>query len=236
MSIFSNGSVETDPSVTRSSILLDTDIETDVCALGITEKYTSAALVMEEKKTPTPMIHDKAGNVPACETQQKHQLFDFVHIRYQRSGIQDGVRLFRLAFEQTKPGGWIEVVETGAVSAPALHARQQQFTRTAAAGGPKSRTCTRMIVAPMLTPDNSAAWIKRQLLEAGFVDVEEKGQRLPSSTAGICYRIAGIGKYLKSWCLGFLGVRWNCDSSLIDEKDSSSIHTSPKVFVIARRP
>lgn len=39
------------------------------------------------------------SNKPACEMQPKDQLFDFVHIRYQRSSIEDGARLFRLAFE-----------------------------------------------------------------------------------------------------------------------------------------
>ena len=51
--------------------------------------------------------------------------------------------------------------------------------------------------------------IKRQLLDAGFVDVEEKGWR-STQTAGI---IAGVGRLIRSWCRGVLGTSWNCDLS-----------------------
>lgn len=248
VSLFSNGSVETESSVTRSSTLLDTDVETGVCALGITEKSTQAEIMAENDKAPSQLNQVnsavKAGNVPACETQkqpQTHQLFDFVHIRYQRSGIQDGARIFRLAFEQTKPGGWIEVVETSPVAAP--QARLHHLSKPSSLG--QSPPAPRKAVPYLPTPDETALLIKRQLLNAGFVDVEQKGWRSTSSTAGICHRIAGAARCFKSWCLGFLGVRWNCDSSsttssgemqiTVDEKGLSS-SSSSRIFVIARHP
>lgn len=249
LSLFSNGSIETESSVTRSSTLLDTDVETDVCALGITEKSTAAEIMTENDKAPSQLNQVdsavKAGNVPACEAQQQrpqtHQLFDFVHIRYQRSGIQDGARIFRLAFEQTKPGGWIEVVETGPAAAPqaCLH---HQSKASSLEQSPADRSTPRKAVSYLPTQDETALLIKRQLLNAGFVDVEEKGWRSTSSTAGICHRIAGAARCFKSWCLSFMGVCWNCDSSsttpsgemqiTIDEKGLSS----SRIFVIARRP
>ena len=132
---------------------------------------------------------------------------------------------------QTKPGGWIEVVETGAVS---RQTRQQRLPRAAPTDIPEIYSSSRVGLAP----DNAADWIKQQLLETGFVDVEQKGSRPPSSTAGICHRVAGIGRTLKSWCLGFLGLQWNCDSPLltvtghnpilIDEKGSNSMFASSK--------
>ena len=132
---------------------------------------------------------------------------------------------------QTKPGGWIEVVETGEVS---VQARQQRLPRGASTDTPEGYTPSKS----RLAPGNTAVWIQQQLLETGFVDVEEKGCRPPPSTAGICFRIAGIGRILKSWCLGFLGMRWNCDSLLfavtghipnsIDEKDPNSVFASFK--------
>ncbi|KAF8416090.1 hypothetical protein EV426DRAFT_450232 [Tirmania nivea] len=240
LSLFGNGSVETESSVTRSSALLDTDVETDVYALGITEKSTPAEIMTENDKAPSQLNQVdsavKAGNVPACETQkqpQTHQLFDFVHIRYQRSGIQDGAKIFRLAFEQTKPGGWIEVVETGPVAAS-----QARLHHLSKASSPEQTLTPRKAVSYIPTPDETALLIKRQLLNAGFVDVEEKGWRSSSSTAGICHRIAGAARCFKSWCLGFLGVRWNCDSSsatpsgetqiMVDEKGLSSLCSSSR--------
>jgi len=204
-------------------------------------KSTSAAIAIGRGKDSRKIIQSidaesKPSNELACEMQPKDQLFDFVHIRYQRSSIEDGARLLRLAFEQTKPGGWIEVVETGAVS---RQTRQQRLPRATPTDiHSSSRTG--------LAPDNAADWIKQQLLETGFVDVEEKGRRPPSSTAGICHRVAGIGRTFKSWCLGFLGLQWNCDSPLLtvtdhnpiltDEKGSNSMLASSRAFIIARRP
>lgn len=251
LSIFSNGSIETESSVTRSSTLLDTDVETDVCALGITEKPTPAEIMTENDKALSQLNQVdsavKAGNVPACEAQQQpqpHQLFDFVHIRYQRSGIQDGARIFRLAFEQTKPNGWIEVVETGPVAASQARLHHQSKA-SSLEQSPVDWSTPRKAVSYLPTPDETALLIKRQLLNAGFVDVEEKGWRSTSSTAGICHRITGAARCFKSWCLGFLGVCWNCDSSstttsgrlqtTIDEK-GSPLCSSSRIFVIARRP
>ncbi|KAF8470224.1 hypothetical protein BDZ91DRAFT_41639 [Kalaharituber pfeilii] len=240
-------SFETEASVTHSSNLLDTDIETDVCALGITEKSTSAEIVGEDVKGQKPLTRVNGSTLNAacaahafpCEKcQPQTQLFDFVHIRYQRSGIQDGARIFRLAFEQTKPGGWIEVVETGLVSAPGPQHRYS--SRSNAVEGSKGRALRAPVRPPPATgPSEATAIIKRQLLEAGFVDVEEKGWRPNTSTAGICHKIAGVGKFLKSWCLGFLGVRWNCESGstnaqVIDEK--ASTYNPSRIFIIARRP
>ncbi|KAF8423201.1 hypothetical protein BGX38DRAFT_252733 [Terfezia claveryi] len=234
LSLFSNGSVETESSVTRSSTLLDTDVESDVCALGITEKSTQAEIMAENDKAPSQLNHGaarvnstvKAGNVPACETQQQpqtHQLFDFVHIRYQRSGIQDGARIFRLAFEQTKPGGWIEVVETGPVAAP--QARLHHLSKPSSLG--QSPPAPLKAVPHLPTPDETALLIKRQLLNAGFVDVEQKGWRSTSSTAGICHRIAGAARCFKS--CGEMQIT-------VDEKGLSSSCSSSRIFVIARHP
>jgi len=247
MSILGDGTrqnIEKDTTVTRS-ILLDTDIETDVCALGIAEKPVSTEIVLERDESSRQFIQVdntaaaiefNSSNVLAYEKQQQPQLFDFVHIRYQRSGLQDGARIFRLAFEQTKPGGWIEVVETGPVTGLTSQNRQQPK--------PYSTDKTSKLRPPVpstnnITPSDTVLVIREQLLKAGFVDVEEKGWR-STSTAGICHRIAGVGKYLKSWCLGVLGVRWNCDKNtlnqtVMDEK-TSSIHCPSRIFVIARRP
>lgn len=252
LSLFGSGSVETNSPVTRSSTLLDTDVETDVCALGITEKFISAEIMENDKAASQLNQVDsgaavKAGNLPACEMQQPQtqQLFDFVHIRYQRSGIQDGARIFRLAFEQTKPGGWIEVVETGPVVTP--QARLYHLSKASSLEqSPADRPTHWGAVSYLPTSDETVLLIKRQLLCAGFVDVEERGWRSASSTAGICHRIAGAARCLKSWCLGFLGVRWNCDSSLstssgeiqitVDEKGLSSPCSTSRIFVIARHP
>jgi hypothetical protein len=142
-----------------------------------------------------------------------------------------------LDFRQTKPGGWIEVVETGPMAAPQarLHhpSKASSLEQT-----PTDRSTPRKTVPYPPTPDETALLIKRQLLNAGFVDVEEKGWRSTSSTAGICHRIAGAARCFKSWCLGFLGVRWNCDSSsttssgemqiTVDEKGLSSSCSSSR--------
>jgi len=134
---------------------------------------------------------------------------------------------------QTKPGGWIEVVETGPVEARLYHFSKASSIEQS----PTDRPTHWGSVSYLPTSDETVLLIKRQLLSAGFVDVEERGWRSASSTAGICHRIAGAARCFKSWCLGFLGLRWNCDSSLstssgeiqitVDEKGlSSSCSTS----------
>ena len=118
------------------------------------------------------------------------------------------------------------MLETGVRSAPTSQPRQQQHSSKANPVDhvPKSRVAMPDAERPAdIGPsDSTTNLIKRQLLAAGFVDVEEKGWQSSSSTAGICHRIAGMGRCLKSWCLGFLGVRWNCDSSL---NTASQLHT-----------
>jgi hypothetical protein len=189
--------------------LLDTDIETGIWALGITEKSIS-----------TDVVSSGIGQ-PGSQKQ-----FDFVHIRYQSSGLLDGPRIFRAAFAQTKPGGWIEVVEN---RPPSL--LPKQFVQTDSNENDGKVTGS-MVTMPcgstaLETATDVACWIKHQLIDVGFVEVEEKVWRVGAAPAGPWQRFMGalVSLFSMSW-VGSKESKGNCRPSI----------NGPSVFVIARKP
>jgi len=87
--------------------LLNTDIETGIWALGITDKCISTDV----------------ATTPDAEGESRDSQFDFIHIRYQRNHITP--KVWRIAFEQTKPGGWIEVIESSHTHTPRPRIKHQ---------------------------------------------------------------------------------------------------------------
>ncbi|KAF8242516.1 hypothetical protein K440DRAFT_120085 [Wilcoxina mikolae CBS 423.85] len=87
---------------TEAAHLLDPDIETGIWALGITDKCISTDVAISPEA-------DGSSNHDSTQ-------FDFIHIRYRSNKITP--REWRVAFEQTKPGGWIEVVESSHTHTP----------------------------------------------------------------------------------------------------------------------
>ncbi|KAI5786169.1 hypothetical protein FPQ18DRAFT_78069 [Pyronema domesticum] len=87
--------------------LLDTSIDSGIWALGISDNHISTSL-SSSSGDPTP-------NSASGESEAQSQ-FDFIHIRYRSGKITP--RVWRVAFEQTKPGGWIEVVESENTNTP----------------------------------------------------------------------------------------------------------------------
>lgn len=211
--------------IESSSLLLDTsrDVETDIWALGITEKSISAEVVGNPHN---PGDLDRAD--PGNDTQPNdipQEQFDFIHIRYKSTGVTDSPRIFRLAYEQTKPGGWIEVVENPPSPCTAC-SPTSDGTQGKGGAPPTSRTVKDFATSKM------AFWIKQQLIEAGFVEVEEKVWRVPT---GPWQKIVGIGRLIYS----LLSLSWSSSSrvgDMVNPGETYSISRGPTVFVIARKP
>jgi hypothetical protein len=210
--------------VESSSLLLDTsrDVETDIWALGITEKSISAEVVGNPYN---PGDLDRVG--PGKDAQPNDipkEQFDFIHIRYKSTGVTDSPRMFRLAYEQTKPGGWIEVVENPPSSyttcSPLDDGTQWKGGAVPTSWAVKDFTTSKM-----------AFWIKQQLIEAGFVEVEEKVWRAPT---GPWQKIVGIGRLIYS----LLSLSWSNSrvSEMVNPGETYSVSRGPTVFVIARKP
>lgn len=217
----------------ESSSLLDTDIETDIWALGITEKSISAEVVGNpynprefERVHPSIGAEQHALDVEVTDSPRKQ--FDFIHIRYQSTaGMCDGARMFRLAFEQTKPGGWIEVVENGPTSSSRICSASIADENEKAI----SRTPSNIVTSSTFGNSNIACWIKQQLIDAGFVEVEEKVWKVASKPWQ--RTITGIGRFI----VAFLSMRWVWDDTgTIYQEKGPEKHYEPSVFVIARRP
>ncbi|KAK2063557.1 methyltransferase domain-containing protein [Colletotrichum caudatum] len=94
------------------------------------------------------------------------QKFDFVHSRMNTGGLRDFPALFRQAYENLNPGGWIEVTD----STPA---RSDDGTLTEDLA--LSQWCELLSkgTAALGTPFGAAPKYKEQLREAGFVNVNE---------------------------------------------------------------
>jgi len=214
--------------------LLDTDIETGIWALGITEKSISTDVVSSGQPGGLVCGSEHQDSVKAYSLGEHNKQFDFVHIRYQSPGLPDGPRIFRAAFAQTKPGGWIEVVENRPSLSPKHSAQTDPNGAPTGKGalvtGSMMTTTTSHKPTALETTFDVACWIKHQLVEVGFVEVEEKVWRVGSSPVGLWQRIMGVGKFLAS----LFSMSWAWSN---ERKGGYGANTNgPSVFVIARKP
>ncbi|KAK1988429.1 methyltransferase [Colletotrichum cereale] len=102
------------------------------------------------------------------------QKFDFIHSRMNTGGIRDFPALFRQAYENLNPGGWIEVTDsTNATSDDGTleeHSALSHWGRLLSDG-----------TAALGTPFGTAPKYKEQLREAGFVNVKEVMFKWPTN-------------------------------------------------------
>ncbi|KAI5806897.1 hypothetical protein EDC01DRAFT_625810 [Geopyxis carbonaria] len=159
-----------------------------------------------------------------------HKQFDFIHIRYRRTpsgSSNDGSHIFRAAFQQTKPGGWIEVVDSG----EGAHASLQEVHSKSCHRSP-ALSALHNVVAAGNKSFVTSKLIKDQLLDAGFVEVQEK---VSTNSSGALHK---IGKFL-SFLVSMNWVRdVNTDICSLNSRSSyASFNNRPtSVFVIARKP
>jgi hypothetical protein len=152
--------------------------------------------------------------------------FDFVQIRYQNSvQIRDAPRIFQLAFEQIKPGGWVEVVETR----PALWLSDiAQCHRSGSAdtgSGSQSRSL-------------STKLIQKQLINAGYEDVQDKTFRRRSSLWATVGRVWRRVRALDPWFPQGCGKeRGEVDEKFFCRGEDGELMVAPTgCFVIGRKP
>ncbi|KAK6330911.1 hypothetical protein TWF718_003107 [Orbilia javanica] len=214
------------------SILDGRTTESRVCSIGVTTEK-SVTVDIGSRKASTPAVNDPAitENVNLClsHTKQSGDLFDFIHIRYQDDGSQDEKQMFVEAFRSAKPGGWVEVLDNSRNSRSTLppgklNCTGSTYPSTFFGGG--------SILASSRTP-TVALRIKQHLLDAGFVDVEEKTWQ-PSMTTW--KRLKEWGSYLRLVCCSILTLSMPATSQPAEEKVGDAQQTTPTCFVIGRKP
>ncbi|EPS36798.1 hypothetical protein H072_9579 [Dactylellina haptotyla CBS 200.50] len=214
------------------SILDGRTTESRVCSIGVTTEK-SVTVDIGSRKASTPVVNDSAitENVNLClsHTKQSGDLFDFIHIRYQDDGSQDEKQMFVEAFRHAKPGGWVEVLDNSRNSRSSLppgklNCSGSTYPSTFFGGG--------SILVSSRTP-TVALRIKQHLLDAGFVDVEEKTWQ-PSITAW--KRLKEWGSFLRLVCCSILTLSLPSANPPADEKLDSSTQPTPTCFVIGRKP
>ncbi|KAF3930237.1 hypothetical protein ABW20_dc0104740 [Dactylellina cionopaga] len=214
------------------SILDGRTTESRVCSIGVTTEK-SVTVDIGSRNASTPSINDSAitENVNLCLAQPKQSgdLFDFIHIRYQDDGSQDEKQMFVEAFRHAKPGGWVEVLDNSRNSRSCLppgklNCTGSTYPSTFFGGG--------SILASSRAP-TVALRIKQHLLDAGFVDVEEKTWQ-PSMTAW--KRLKEWGSFLRLVCCSILTLSLPSANPPAEEKADSNAQYTPTCFVIGRKP
>ncbi|KAJ6264137.1 hypothetical protein Dda_0279 [Drechslerella dactyloides] len=215
------------------SIFLDgRTTESRVCSIGVTTEK-SVTVDIGSRRSSTAAVNDSAvtENVNLClsQTKQSGDLFDFIHIRYQDDGSQDEKQMFIEAFRHAKPGGWVEVLDNSRNSRSALppgklNCSGTSYPSTFFGGG--------SILVSSRTP-NVALRIKQHLVDAGFVDVEEKTWQ-PSLTAW--KRLKEWGSFLRLVCCSILTLSVPSASPPPEEKIDNANQSASTCFVIGRKP
>lgn len=120
---------------------------------------------------------------------------------------------------QTKPGGWIEVVENGPTSSSRICSVSTADENEKAISG----TPGNMVTGSAFGNSNIACWIKQQLIDAGFVEVEEKVWKVASKPWQ--RTITGIGRFI----VAFLSMRWVWDDTgTIYQEKGPEKHYEPR--------
>ncbi|KAF2183830.1 TAM domain methyltransferase [Zopfia rhizophila CBS 207.26] len=92
--------------------ILDVGTGTGIWAMDMADKYPNAEVVGNDlspiqPKWVHPNIHFEIDD---CESPWPPRApFDFIHMRYLLGSIRDWPELLRQAYDQTTPGGWIEL-------------------------------------------------------------------------------------------------------------------------------
>ncbi|RPB03580.1 S-adenosyl-L-methionine-dependent methyltransferase [Choiromyces venosus 120613-1] len=157
--------------------ILDVGTGTGIWAMDVADRYPSAVVIGNDLSPiqPTwvpPNIQFEVDDVEA-EWTYAADSFDLVHIRYMMACISDWPKLFKQAYRVTKPGGYLESAE------PTL----QIFCNDGSLDleSPMAMWSKNMIKSADLfgKPGNIAHLTKGWMIDAGFVNVEEKILRLP---------------------------------------------------------
>jgi len=96
--------------------ILDVGTGTGIWAIDLGDEYPGAAEIIGNDLSPIqpswcpPNVRFIVDDVELDWTEPEP--YDFVHVRYMAGGIKDWPRLIRQIYDNTKPGGWIELQES----------------------------------------------------------------------------------------------------------------------------
>ncbi|PSN69549.1 S-adenosyl-L-methionine-dependent methyltransferase [Corynespora cassiicola Philippines] len=92
--------------------ILDAGTGTGIWAMDIADKFPNSEVIgndlspIQPKWVP-PNVHFEVDDIES--TWPPRAPFDYIHIRYMLGSIQDWPNLLKQAYDQTAPGGWVEL-------------------------------------------------------------------------------------------------------------------------------
>lgn len=172
------GALHLSPIVNPQQIL-DLGTGTGIWACDMADRYPSAIVTGTDLSPVQPTWHPTNAKFEVDDFEEPWTFgtdrFDLIHMRFLLSAVSDYLRLYRQAYEATKPGGWVEVndmvlsvfCDDGTFPQDGASVRWATLFQEAATKFGQS--------VPEL------GQYKKWLEEAGFVDVQERILKRPTN-------------------------------------------------------
>ncbi|KAI9815379.1 MAG: hypothetical protein M1832_005518 [Thelocarpon impressellum] len=172
--------------------VLDFGTGTGIWAIDFADEFPSAEVIGTDLSPIQPnwVPPNCKFEVDDVESEWTHAPFDFIHSRAMGGSISNYPRLYKQAYDNLQPGGWIEVQEFEA------------WVRSDTEGMMEKATC---ITEWQTIIDETTAKIgkrlrvaadqKQHLIDAGFEDVSEDVYKLPIGGWPKDPRLKELGRY-----------------------------------------
>ncbi|EER23068.1 hypothetical protein D8B26_004369 [Coccidioides posadasii str. Silveira] len=200
--------------------VLDVGTGTGLWAIDFADEYPSAQIIGTDLSPiqPSWIPPNVKFYVDDAENEWVYgpdEAFDFIYSRNMAGGIKDWDRYIGQAFQHTKPGGWLELIEFEALvtsdddskdRVPFVDQFQTKCNEAAAKFGKKI---------------DQAPNHKQRVINAGYVDVRSDVFKVPIGTWPKDKKLKEVGRYfvehmmmgVEAYSLGFLGkvLGWSKD-------------------------
>ncbi|KAF8459795.1 S-adenosyl-L-methionine-dependent methyltransferase [Kalaharituber pfeilii] len=177
--------------------ILDLGTGTGIWAIDMADQYPDAQIIANDLSPiqPKNVPPNLTFEIDDCESLWPYSRpFDLIHARTLAGAIRDWPALYAQAFEHLKPGGWMEVSDF----------RQKTYC----VGGHKpGAACVQLAhlwnkaVTSLGKHSNPAALHKQWMIDAGFINVQEKIVHLPQNPWPADKREKELGAYVMYFIL-----------------------------------